>query len=65
MELGKFKNEDGARLRKMLASSVTDSGFQVRKWTEAVAELLLKGNNLDGPAICNKKWVLVIIHGSR
>ena len=43
--LGKFKNEDGERHHKMLAASVTESGFQVRLWTEAMVEMLkLEGN---------------------
>ena len=52
--LGKFKNEDGERLHKMLAASVIKSGFQVRAWSEAVAELLQLEGNLVGLAICNK-----------
>ena len=38
---------------------MTESGFQVRQWTEAVVELLIEEKNLSGPAICDEQGCLI------
>ena len=57
--LGRFKGEDGGRLHLMLVSPYTDSGFEVRKWTEAVITLLSGDGNLSGPVMCDKEGMMM------
>lgn len=57
--LGKFKNEDGERWHLMLSVSKTASGFEVRKWIDALVEVLQAENNLSGPAFCHPNGQMV------
>ena len=52
--LGRFKNEEGERWHLMLSVSVTESGFEVRKWVERLAEVLVQEGHISGPAFCHK-----------
>ena len=52
--LGRFENEEGERWHLMLSVSVTKSGFQVRRWMERVAEILVEENRFSGPAFCQQ-----------
>jgi len=51
--LGRFKNEDGERWHLMLSVSRTGSGFEVRKWVERVAAILVDEGHTSGPAFCH------------
>ena len=51
--LGRFKNEDGERWHLMLSVSRTWSGFEVRKWIERVAAILVDEGHTSGPAFCH------------
>jgi len=52
--LGRFKNEDGERWHLMLSVSLTGSGFEVRKWVQRVAVILVDEGHTSGPAFCHE-----------
>lgn len=52
--LGRFKNEEGERWHLMMSASTTGSGFEVRKWVEQLAEILVTEGHISGPAFCHE-----------
>jgi len=51
--LGRFKNEEGERWHLMISVGTTGSGFEVRKWIEQVAEILVQEGHNSGPVFCH------------
>jgi len=51
--LGRFKNEEGERWHLMISVSTTRSGFEVRKWVERVAAIIVNEGHCLGPAFCH------------
>jgi len=52
--LGRFKNEEGERWHLMISVGTTGSGFQVRKWIERIARILVEEEQVVGPAFCHR-----------
>ena len=54
--MGRFKNETGERNLIIILTNITKGGIYIRKWVEALANMLLtEGRHKTvGPAICDK-----------
>jgi len=51
--LGRFKGEEHFRQHLLISASKTGSGFQPRKWLEALVGLHQQEQRTQGPAICD------------
>jgi hypothetical protein len=57
--LGRYKNEDNENWHLMLVVSVTESGFEVRKWVERLVDLLKQERKTVGPAFCQENGKVI------
>jgi hypothetical protein len=57
--LGRFKGEDHHRQHLLFSVSETSSGFQPRKWLEALVAVRQKQQLTQGPAMCDESGYVV------